>query len=488
EVGAMSRRLSQMTEEAMTTSGRAGRKAIQEAGFDAELRAKLEERIATADFRSHNASAFAEVDIPGSAGKGTRDLAGATPWTGTESAEDTALRMLTDAHKPLQGEIKAAPFRGVPIRIHVGRSASRASVGQRISEAKERSSTYGMLKDSSMSEEEKEGFRKEMCERFSPGGRTMPTTVQGLASLANERIEDAIARGQFKNLPRGKPLERDYNASSPFIDTTEYFLNKIIQRQDIVPPWIEKQQELVLAAGRFRSRLRSDWRRHAARMMASQGGTLEEQVRRAEMYAEAERRANPTVTKVMVIQEIIDKDHVSGISLTGALRGGKQGVTTSDVVQVSSPTIDTSTENPTVTVTAEVTEIPESAPQDPPPYFSRPFRDPEWEKTELSYLGLSIDNLNSITRTYNLQAPDLAKKPYYSLERELNACYADVAPLLASEIVERARAPIKKGDFRSGEGGVLAAIGGSIGAGKTKVHDEGRGKQYGLREFWRDLW
>ena len=36
-------------------------------------------------------------------------------------------------------------------------------------------------------------------------------------------------------------------------------MNKMIQRQDIVPPWIEKQQELVKTANVFRGRLRADW-------------------------------------------------------------------------------------------------------------------------------------------------------------------------------------------------------------------------------------
>lgn len=76
-------------------------------------------------------------------------------------------------------------------------------------------------------------------------------------------------------------MERDYNANSPFLDTTEYFMNKIIQKQEIVPPWIEKQQELVKSATVFRSRIRKDWKRHAARVIASKGGGLQEQVRRA---------------------------------------------------------------------------------------------------------------------------------------------------------------------------------------------------------------
>src|ERR1700722_3904904 len=97
----------------------------------------------------------------------------------------------------------------------------------------------------------------------------------------------------MQNIPRGKAIERDARADNPFIDTTEYIMNKMIQRQDIVPPWIEKQQELMKAAHIFRARLRNDWKRHAARTIASRGGSLQEQMRTAERYAEAEKVHNP---------------------------------------------------------------------------------------------------------------------------------------------------------------------------------------------------
>ena len=41
-------------------------------------------------------------------------------------------------------------------------------------------------------------MRRDLKERFGPGVGTMPNSFRGLAALANERIEDAIARGQFK--------------------------------------------------------------------------------------------------------------------------------------------------------------------------------------------------------------------------------------------------------------------------------------------------
>ena len=171
--------------------------------------------------------------------------------------------MLNDAHKPLRGTgpPKIPTPRGLPASVDMRmKKAVQKSHGERLSNARDRTSVYALSQDPSLSEKEREKMRKILKERFTAGTRPMPGSVQGLAALANERIEDAIARGQFKNIARGKGLnvERDHNANSPFLDTTEYFMNKIIQKQEIVPPWIEKQQELIKAANVFRARLRAD--------------------------------------------------------------------------------------------------------------------------------------------------------------------------------------------------------------------------------------
>jgi hypothetical protein len=269
----------------------------------------------------------------------------------------------------------------------------------------------------------------------------MPATLQGLASLANERIEDAIARGQFDRIKRGKGVgtEVDHNANSAFIDTTEYFMNKIIQKQEIVPPWIEKQQELAREVDRFRQRLRVEWRRHAARIIASQGGSLEEQMRRAEAYAAAEVRY---AERAKIAKAFADCD------------------------TIPSPT-DTPSENDT-----------------PLPHLS-PLRDTQYIANERSFLELSVKTINSLARSYNLQAPPVAQKPYLNLERELEACYAAVAPTLAEEIrrraTERVRTPVSVGSKASSVLDHLAT------SHTSKVYDEDQSKGYGFKEFWSDL-
>lgn len=412
--------------------------------------------------------------------------------------------MLNDAHKPLRGTgpPRIPQPRSAPMTVDMRmKKATQRSRGERLANARDRTSVYALTQDPTLSEKEKEEMRKVLKERFTSGARPMPATVQGLASLANERIEDAIARGQFKNIARGKGknIERDYAASSPFLDTTEYFMNKIIQKQDIVPPWIEKQQDLVKEAQTFRSRLRNDWKRHAARVIASKGGPVESQIRRAEAYATAEAAQNPKPTKVESLSEIDMEGQLSQVTVTEStpMPSGPSATTitvsedlASKVHQVDNTTpnhdaspSENASPNTPPQPSSSATATPPISPPIPSPTL---FRDPTWESLERSYHTLAITSLNSLTRSYNLMAPNLAKKPYFSLERELRACFADVAPLLPSEIRDRATRPEKIRVEVVGHrpGGVLEKFGGGE---KVRVYDSTRPK-YGFKEFWRDLW
>ena len=431
----------------------------------------------------------------------------AEPWLGREKLEDSALRMLDDAHKPsrVTGPPKIPTPRGMPSSVDLRmKKAVQRSDGQRLANARDRTSVYALTQDPTLSEKEKENMRKILKERFTAGARPMPGSVQGLAALANERIEDAIARGQFKNIPRGKGknVEQDHNANSPFLDTTEYFMNKIIQKQEIVPPWIEKQQELVKAATVFRGRLRADWKRHAARVIASKGGPLEAQVRRAEAYAAAEAANNPKRVKTESMTEIDQEGRLSQLTVTETPTPSSSTVdseitVSEDLASASPTTLEAEAASKTSAPFPSTPESPDvSSQQAPDPSVAAgpsslslpnvpPFRDPTWQSLEHAYHALAIKDLNNLTRSYNLQAPSLAKKPYFSLERELSSCFADIAPQLPNEIKDRARRPEKVRVEVVGHrpGGVLE----KFATDKVKVYDSRR-PNYGFRDFWRELW
>ncbi|KIW16404.1 hypothetical protein PV08_06456 [Exophiala spinifera] len=519
-----------MAEETMDTGSRSDRKLMQEAGFSEELRARLEQRIAQTSFNAENQRAISEATMPTSAGKGTRDIAAAEPWKGSENLHDAALRMLDDSQKRLRTPSRP-PSLGGTVNLRPAPKQG-VSAADRLANARDRTSQYAISQHEDMSAEEKEKYRRELKDRFSPGARPMPTSLQGLTSLANERIENAIARGQFKNISRGKGInvERDYNANSPFLDTTEYFMNKIIQKQEIVPPWIEKQQELVKAVATFRGRLRNDWRRHAARLISSSGGSADDQVRRAKAYALAEEIVNPRVRRVENLSSIAPDGSLTSVTVeeriaagipaetsesSAATSSGTQAEQAPEVIQIevteqpaeSAPVATTEPSTSDTTDSPSRPAVDDSAPPMPsstsspprPPQQLQPrpvrpaahvFRDPAWEKAELAYHTLAVQELNALTRSYNLMAPKIAQKPYYTLDRELKRCFADVAPTLADEILERSRKPfVKINVMPHQEGGVLERFG----AGEKyhghhgRIRDEGHGKEYGFRQFWRDL-
>ena len=198
EQGAMSRRLADATEDAILVGGRAGRKAVEEAGFSEELKQKLLDRVESHVFKTENSTAFAEAGLTSNAGRGTRDIAAARAWTGEEDPEDTMLRMLDDARKPLAPGLRGPAKIPSPIVDLRLRPRTKQHPRDRLANARDRTSIYASSKDTQMSKEERDKLRQELKDRFTPGARAMPNSMRGLAALANERIEDAIARGQFK--------------------------------------------------------------------------------------------------------------------------------------------------------------------------------------------------------------------------------------------------------------------------------------------------
>ncbi|CRK35898.1 hypothetical protein BN1708_006826 [Verticillium longisporum] len=528
------------TEEAMTGSTSGFRAVATEAGFSPALKDRLFEKVQAATFQDAHAAAFAEAGLTareGTVPAASAAASAATPWTGTETQHDAVLRMLDDAHRPLPVAARGTYRIPQPVALPRRRTPVKASV--RAAHAREMAGAYIDLKTRSggggggtssgsagpaaaASEEEREAFREEMRRRFEPVARAVPATVSGLAALANWRIEEAMgaggqfrgiargagvrgeaatrnpfvdttqdlmdrmiqrtrgrwrdereafreemrrrfepvaravpatvsglaalanrrieeamgAGGQFRGIARGAGVRGEAATRNPFVDTTQDLMDRMIQRQGIVPPWIEKQQEVVREVAAFRARLRGDWARHAARMIAASGGDVTAQAARAEGFAAAEERFNPRRRK--------DEDAVA--------------------IEGAAP----------VALSAE----------DVGPIF----RDPAWEAAERSYLTLSVETLNSLTRSYNLMAPELAKKPYYSLERELKACYADVAPLLPDMIRDRglrpARSLLAEGQGAARPPSMFAQLGGE---GHARVYDN-QAPKYGFKEMWRDIW
>jgi len=89
-------------------------------------------------------------------------------------------------------------------------------------------------------------------------------SVSGWGNLVEQRILESMARGQFSSLPfKGKPLPIDSNESNPCLTRTEFFMNRLIQKQGAAPNWIELQKEIDAELKTFRKRVRDSWERNA---------------------------------------------------------------------------------------------------------------------------------------------------------------------------------------------------------------------------------
>lgn len=205
EEGAMYRRLQSLAESTKPIPDHLKFKSSPSTITDVDL-LKLQDRISQAHFDKSFPRAQAEHTLPRSADKLTRDIAADTPWTGEEQTSDTVLRMLTDVHKPLKMPVPKPTLSDLPLKGPKKLASPKSATGRALA-AKEASQGYSLLK-----------------EKLSPGFWAMPATVEGLASFAEERIQDARNRGEFKNLPgRGKPAPKDHLDDSPYLDRTGIF-------------------------------------------------------------------------------------------------------------------------------------------------------------------------------------------------------------------------------------------------------------------------
>lgn len=215
-------------------------------------------------------------------------------------------------------------------------------------------------------------------------------------------------------------------------------------------------------------------------------------MRLAEQYAFAESMHNPSKQQVGKLNAIDGQSHMPQITIAGTLNTAPadDATTMHEEIKIMEQTFNDDGTLKPVEQQVKVSSEQQLLTQQPPPELPRrvivaPFRDAQWEETEKSYQTLAIKQLNDLTRSYNLMAPNLAKKPYFALERELQTCFADVAPQVAAAIRERALAPKVKGVEVVGHkpGSVLEKF--SVDK-ASHVYDE-RKPQYGFKQFWRDL-
>lgn len=200
--------------------------------------------------------------IPDYTPPGTRDIAMATPWTGAETAASAASR--------LKNPPKSAAAAGVETPKSFSQRKQKQSVSKRLADARDGALDYQIQKHSPSPAAEKKEERPSILLEHS----ALATDFTALGSLASQRIEAAMSRGEFQSLPgRGQPQPKDHRLESPYIEHTEYYLNNMIKRQGAAPIWIDRQGALGTQMETWRDGLTRAWVKYAVHELISKHGS-----------------------------------------------------------------------------------------------------------------------------------------------------------------------------------------------------------------------
>ncbi len=78
--------------------------------------------------------------------------------------------------------------------------------------------------------------------------------------LVEEKLRDAIAAGEFDNLPgRGRPQDLSVN---PYVDPDERMAQDMLRAHGYGLPWMEERRDLLRDRERLVASLRTAWERH----------------------------------------------------------------------------------------------------------------------------------------------------------------------------------------------------------------------------------
>jgi len=183
--------------------------------------------------------------------KDIADTVANKPWDGTESVHDINLRMLLDLKPP-------------PIKYQKTIITPPMSIKDRIENAKESSLDYKI----GNTKKEEDNFRELYKEKLlGPSmflNSSSPHTLIGMATtLADAKINASINHdtGHFNDTGdmssvRGKPLDREHLRNCT---DTNYFMNHILNKQEVLPPWIDSQQSIDRQIIDFRKNMDNEW-------------------------------------------------------------------------------------------------------------------------------------------------------------------------------------------------------------------------------------
>lgn len=206
--------------------------------------------------------------------------------------------------------------------------------------------------------------------------------TKGLAGIAEQRIVEAQAKGIFQSNPlRGKPIPRDYNETNPFLQREEFVLNRMIQRQGNMPPWVQRNQDLQTEILSLQQRIQHAW---ICRVL--------------------HRLDTSDEWRTLAPVHVHWHDHLGPDDLRSYHIEARD--------QAEQRTLE----------------------------WVRMFRDEAWIRAESAYHAAAVDQLNQVIRSYNHTAPPSARKGLVTKDAFLASSIQRAFPLMVHAASARIRA------------------------------------------------
>lgn len=192
--------------------------------------------------------------------KHAKDIYNSIPWSGTESVYDSNLRMIVDSKpKPINDPASLAYKKRNPTNNEKLAMARDISLDYKVNKPQKGKDKDGYNND------DDDGFREMYRERLLGPSMLInhsSTSVDFVEMLASNKINAKIDQttGKFETDDmqnvRGKPLEKQHLVNCT---DSNYFMNQVLNKQEVLPPWIESQQNLNRNIAQFRRNLIEMW-------------------------------------------------------------------------------------------------------------------------------------------------------------------------------------------------------------------------------------
>ena len=209
----------------------------------------------------------------------------------------------------------------------------------------------------------------------------MVGATKGLAGIAEQKIVEALKSGQLQaNSLRGRPIPRDYNETNPYLQREEFVLNRMIQRQGAMPPWVQLNNDMQRDILFLRQRVQHAW------------------ICRA-------------------LKNLDETNAWRDLAPVGVQWHAKSNDADNDL-----PSFRIEPRNEAEQRTLE---------------WVRAFRDAAWIRQESTYHEAAVHQLNQVIRAYNHVAPASARKILYTKPAFLASAIERAYPLLVEAVSAR---------------------------------------------------